>query len=89
MTSLAFIFGVSPLLIAGGAGAASRRSIGTTVFSGMLVATAFGIVFIPFSFWAIRKLFERRAREGSDPGSGAAAPRVPGDTAGGAAAEAL
>jgi multidrug efflux pump subunit AcrB len=61
MTSLAFIFGVSPLLIAGGAGAASRRSIGTTVFSGMLVATAFGVVFIPFSFWLIRSLFERRS----------------------------
>jgi hydrophobe/amphiphile efflux-1 (HAE1) family protein len=63
MTSLAFIFGVSPLLIAGGAGAASRRSIGTTVFSGMLVATAFGVVFIPFSFWLIRRLFERRSTE--------------------------
>ncbi len=50
MTSLAFIFGVSPLLVAGGAGAVSRHSIGTTVFSGMLVATAIAIVFIPLFF---------------------------------------
>ena len=82
MTSLAFIFGVSPLLIASGAGAASRRSIGTTVFSGMLVATAFGTVFIPFSFWLIRRLVEgRRAGAGAegapDPaGGGAQAPEV-------------
>jgi multidrug efflux pump len=74
MTSLAFIFGVSPLLIAGGAGAASRRSIGTTVFSGMLVATAFGVVFIPFSFWAIRRLFERGRAATARPGDGAGAP---------------
>jgi multidrug efflux pump len=50
MTSLAFIFGVSPLLFAGGAGAMSRHSIGTTVFFGMLVATGIAIVFIPLFF---------------------------------------
>jgi multidrug efflux pump subunit AcrB len=60
MTSLAFICGVSPLLVAGGAGAVSRHSIGTTVFSGMLVATAIAIVFIPLFFRIIRGLAEGR-----------------------------
>jgi hydrophobe/amphiphile efflux-1 (HAE1) family protein len=59
MTSFAFILGVSPLLIASGAGAASRHSIGTTVFAGMLVATSIGIFFIPLFFWTIRSLAER------------------------------
>jgi hydrophobe/amphiphile efflux-1 (HAE1) family protein len=61
MTSLAFIFGVSPLLFAGGAGAASRHSIGTTVFFGMLVATAIAIVFIPLFFRVIQGFAERGA----------------------------
>jgi len=60
MTSAAFIFGVSPLLVAGGAGAVSRHSIGTTVFAGMLVATAIAIVFIPLFFRVIRSLAEGR-----------------------------
>ena len=59
MTSFAFIFGVSPLVIAGGAGAASRHSIGTTVFAGMLFATTIGIFFIPLFFAVIRGLAER------------------------------
>ncbi len=60
MTSLAFIFGVSPLLFAGGAGAQSRHSLGTGVFCGMLVATAVGIFFIPLFFSVIRRLSEPR-----------------------------
>jgi hydrophobe/amphiphile efflux-1 (HAE1) family protein len=59
MTSLAFILGVAPLVVAGGAGAASRHSIGTTVFSGMLIATSIGIFFIPLFFRVIRGLAER------------------------------
>ena len=59
MTSFAFIFGVSPLVVAGGAGAASRHSIGTTVFAGMLVATTIGIFFIPLFFRVIRGLADR------------------------------
>jgi len=59
MTSLAFIFGVSPLLFAGGAGAMSRHSIGTTVFFGMLVATGIAIVFIPLFFRLIQGGGER------------------------------
>jgi len=59
MTSFAFILGVSPLLIASGAGAASRHSIGTGVFAGMLVATLVGIFFIPLFFTLIRGLADR------------------------------
>jgi HAE1 family hydrophobic/amphiphilic exporter-1 len=47
MTSLAFILGVIPLLRASGAGAQARRVLGTTVFSGMLIATILGVLLIP------------------------------------------
>jgi multidrug efflux pump subunit AcrB len=59
MTSFAFIFGVAPLVIASGAGAMSRHSIGTGVFFGMLTATTIGIFFIPLFFSVIRGLAER------------------------------
>ncbi len=60
MTSFAFILGVLPLMLASGAGAASRHSIGTGVFAGMLFATTIGIFFIPLFFSIIRRLAERR-----------------------------
>jgi multidrug efflux pump len=50
MTSLAFILGVVPLLVSHGAGAEMRRTLGTTVFSGMLGVTVFGIVLTPVFF---------------------------------------
>ncbi len=59
MTSFAFILGVLPLMLASGAGAASRHSIGTGVFAGMLFATSIGIFFIPLFFQTIRGLAER------------------------------
>jgi len=59
MTSFAFILGVAPLLIASGAGAQSRHSIGTGVFFGMLTATTVGIFFIPLFFYLIARLGER------------------------------
>ncbi len=59
MTSFAFILGVFPLAIASGAGAASRRSLGTGVFFGMLMATMVGIFFIPLFFTVIRRFNER------------------------------
>jgi multidrug efflux pump subunit AcrB len=59
MTSFAFILGVAPLMIASGAGAASRHSLGTGVFSGMLFATLVGIFFIPLFFSVIRRISER------------------------------
>ena len=61
MTSFAFIFGVAPLMVASGAGAASRHSLGTGVFAGMLTATTVGIFFIPLFFAVIRGLGERWA----------------------------
>jgi multidrug efflux pump len=60
MTSFAFILGVLPLMIASGAGAASRHSIGTGVFAGMLFATSIGIFFIPLFFRVIRGVAEGR-----------------------------
>jgi hydrophobe/amphiphile efflux-1 (HAE1) family protein len=62
MTSFAFILGVAPLLVATGAGAASRHSIGTGVFFGMLIATLIGVFFIPFFFAEIRAFSEHGLR---------------------------
>ena len=56
MTSLAFILGVLPLMIATGAGAEMRQSLGTAVFSGMLGVTAFGLIFTPVFYVLCRKL---------------------------------
>ena len=56
MTSLAFVFGVLPLVVAAGAGAEMRRSLGTTVFSGMLGVTLFGIFLTPVFFYVILEL---------------------------------
>jgi HAE1 family hydrophobic/amphiphilic exporter-1/multidrug efflux pump len=61
MTSMAFILGVFPLVIASGAGAASRNSIGTGVFGGMLAATFLAIFFVPLFFVVIRKMTRRPA----------------------------
>lgn len=60
MTSFAFILGVAPLVIAGGAGAASRHSLGTGVFAGMLIATTVGVFFIPLFFATIERLVTKR-----------------------------
>jgi HAE1 family hydrophobic/amphiphilic exporter-1 len=59
MTAFTFILGVLPLLMATGAGAASRRSLGTTVFSGMLAATIVGTLLVPAFYVAIQGLVER------------------------------
>src|SRR5207244_6536183 len=56
MTSFAFILGVLPLLTSSGAGAASRHSIGTGVFFGMLVPTTIGVFFIPMFFAALESV---------------------------------
>ena len=55
MTAFAFILGVVPLLTASGAGAESRKVMGMTVFSGMLVATILGVLLIPMLFVAVQK----------------------------------
>jgi len=62
MTSLAFIFGVTPLAISTGAGSGSQHAIGTGVIGGMLSATALGIFFVPVFFVLVRRAFSREAR---------------------------
>ncbi|MFM2305579.1 MAG: hypothetical protein RLZZ367_248, partial [Bacteroidota bacterium] len=59
MTSLAFVFGVLPLAFASGAGAEARKTIGWTVFGGMLAATTLAIFVVPVLFVAITKLARR------------------------------
>jgi HAE1 family hydrophobic/amphiphilic exporter-1 len=58
MTALAFIFGAMPLVIASGAGAASRQSIGTTVVGGMITATVLSLGFVPIFFTLIEAMRE-------------------------------
>jgi multidrug efflux pump subunit AcrB len=64
MTSMAFIFGMVPLVVATGAGASSRQSIGTGVMGGMLAATFLAIFFVPLFYVVIRRLTQRRASAG-------------------------
>jgi multidrug efflux pump len=63
MTSMAFILGVLPLVIATGAGAASQRAIGTGVMGGMIAATGLGIFFVPVFFVVIRSFFKGSERQ--------------------------
>ncbi len=62
MTSLAFILGVVPLVLATGAGAEMRQALGTAVFFGMLGVTLFGLLFTPVFYVLLRALVERRER---------------------------
>jgi multidrug efflux pump subunit AcrB len=66
MTSLAFIFGVAPLVVATGAGSEMRQSLGTAVFAGMLGVTAFGLLFTPAFYTVVRKIGPKRARTGTE-----------------------
>ncbi len=69
MTAVAFIIGVVPLVVATGAGAGARQSIGTTVFGGMVLATFVGIVFVPVLFVAMERVVQRRGRRAALPGA--------------------
>jgi multidrug efflux pump subunit AcrB len=59
MTSFAFILGVVPLVLATGAGAASRHAVGTPVFGGMLFASLFGVFFIPMLYVVFQWMREK------------------------------
>jgi multidrug efflux pump subunit AcrB len=59
MTTVSFILGVTPLVIASGAGASSRRSLGTAVFGGMLAATIIGVFLIPVLYVVIQTFSEK------------------------------
>jgi multidrug efflux pump len=86
MTSLAFILGVVPLVLATGAGAEMRRALGTTVFFGMLGVTFFGLILTPVFYVVIRKLTARfnpsrllaaeTSVPGTDHGLNSACPRL-------------
>ena len=62
MTSFAFILGVLPLVIATGAGAEMRQSLGTAVFFGMLGVTFFGLIFTPVFYVVVRKFARKPKR---------------------------
>jgi HAE1 family hydrophobic/amphiphilic exporter-1 len=59
MTAISFVFGTLPLVIASGAGAASRQAVGTAVFGGMLIATILMVVFVPVFFLLFQGFGER------------------------------
>lgn len=63
MTSFAFIFGVVPLMLATGPGAEMRQSLGTSVFSGMLGVTFFGLIFTPVFYVVMRWVASKLPRE--------------------------
>ena len=63
MTSLAFILGVLPLVMATGAGSASQRAIGTGVMGGMIAATVLAVFFVPVFFVVIRRIFKGSERQ--------------------------
>jgi multidrug efflux pump len=63
MTSLAFILGVLPLVIATGAGSASQRAIGTGVMGGMITATVLAVILVPVFFVVVRTVFKGSERQ--------------------------
>lgn len=78
MTSFAFIFGVVPLMLATGPGAEMRQSLGTSVFSGMLGVTFFGLIFTPVFYvvmrWVASKLPKEPQKEREIPTTGGLPP---------------
>jgi HAE1 family hydrophobic/amphiphilic exporter-1 len=69
MTSLAFILGVLPLVLAQGAGRAGRISVGTTVFGGMLAATTLNLIFIPVLYVIVKSIVPGRSATKGIPGA--------------------
>ena len=70
MTSFAFLLGVVPLVLASGAGAASRKSLGTAVFGGMLLSTFVNLIFIPVLYTLVetaRTKLLKRHEKGTPP----------------------
>jgi HAE1 family hydrophobic/amphiphilic exporter-1 len=66
MTSFAFILGIAPLVFAGGAGSASRHSLGTPVFGGMILSTFLNLIVVPVLYVIVVNTFERN-RKGPSP----------------------
>ena len=72
MTSFAFILGVAPLVVASGAGASARISIGITVFSGMIASTCLAVLLVPAFFVIVQRFEERLAARKKKPAVAAA-----------------
>jgi multidrug efflux pump subunit AcrB len=77
MTSFAFILGVAPLVVASGAGAEMRRTLGTAVFAGMLGVTGFGLLLTPVFYYVIERLFGRHPAAKPQDGAVRTAPQEP------------
>jgi HAE1 family hydrophobic/amphiphilic exporter-1 len=58
MTAISFVLGVFPLVLASGAGAESRKALGTAVFGGMLVSAIFATILVPAFYVIIQKMIE-------------------------------
>jgi HAE1 family hydrophobic/amphiphilic exporter-1 len=69
MTALSFVLGVSPLVVAGGAGAAARRCLGTASFAGTIAATVLGVLLVPVLYVVIQGMSERLRGVGKTGGS--------------------
>jgi hydrophobic/amphiphilic exporter-1 (mainly G- bacteria), HAE1 family len=63
MTSFALILGVLSLVLATGAGANARRSLGISVFTGMIASTCLAVVFVPAFFVVLQRLQERKIQK--------------------------
>jgi len=74
MTSIAFILGLLPLVVATGAAQISRRDVGTAVFGGMLAASSIGIFMVPMLYVTFQRLRERVKRRFGGPGGNPHAP---------------
>jgi HAE1 family hydrophobic/amphiphilic exporter-1 len=77
MTALSFVLGIIPLVVATGAGAGSRVSLGTAVFGGMLAATVVGTLLIPVMYYVVQSIRERV--KGAPPAAQPAPAETPGD----------
>jgi HAE1 family hydrophobic/amphiphilic exporter-1 len=79
MTSFAFILGVLPLVLATGAGANARKSLGISVFTGMIASTCLAVVIVPAFFVVLQRLDERKRRKPSQapPKEAVAEPAAP------------
>jgi hydrophobic/amphiphilic exporter-1 (mainly G- bacteria), HAE1 family len=78
MTAFAFILGVVPLAVAQGAGAISRRILGTAVLGGMLAATVIAIFLVPVSFYIVERLRGTKADVVPEPAATTEPPAVAG-----------
>jgi HAE1 family hydrophobic/amphiphilic exporter-1 len=73
MTSFTFILGVLPLVVASGAGASARKSLGLAVASGMLASTCLAVLFVPAFYVVLQRYAERRKVSAAAPASAGAA----------------